>query len=185
MSEKTPLSSIVLVAPLPVVTRLFHWVTVGLVVSMFCVIWAASLAGPGFVGASLVNLHRSVGVTLFFVVLARLIWRLTHPYPSLPASVPNVMHWVVGGVHVALYAALLAMPLIGWIASDMAGDTVRVFGLFKLPSIFEMNTDRSDLLFALHGWVATTLLAAMALHISGALRHHFILRDGVTRRMFK
>ena len=170
-------------APLPAVTRAFHWATVGLVASMFTLIWAAYLSGSGPLGSWLVNLHRSVGVTLFFVVVARLMWRITHIYPPLPSSVPSATQWLAGGVHLALYAGLLAMPLIGWIASDMAGDTVRIFGIFTMPSVFSMNEGRSGVLFVIHGWVATTLLIAMTLHILGAMRHHFILRDGVASRM--
>ena len=163
--------------------RAFHWASAALVAAMFTLAWTFGALGPGALGASLVNLHRSVGVTLFALVAARLAWRLAHPLPPLP---PDTAPWerrLARSVQVLLYAALLAMPAIGWAASDMAGDTVRVFGLLALPSVLPMDEDRSDLLFAVHGWVATALLALVALHVAGALRHRFLKRDGVLERM--
>ena len=170
-------------ARLPGPTRAFHWASAALLLVMFALAWAFGALGPGATGAALVNLHRSVGVVLLAVVALRLAWRLAHPLPPLPASVAPWERRLAGGVQALLYAGLLAMPLIGWAASDMAGDTVRVFGLAALPSVWPMDEDRSDLLFAVHGWVATALLALAALHVAGALRHRLVKRDGVLERM--
>jgi cytochrome b561 len=167
----------------PAMIRLFHWGTVMLLVVMFTLIWIAEWFGPGPQGTWLVALHRSVGVLLFFVVMIRLVWRLTHPLAS--AEIPTAVweHRLATTVQVLLYASLLAMPLLGWIASDTAGDTVRVFGLATLPSFLGMDEDRSNLLFTIHGWVATGLLALAAMHVIGALRHRYVLRDQVLDRM--
>ena len=168
---------------LPVATRAFHWLTAALVLAMFLLAWGIGWAGPGDLGLRLVDLHRSVGVTLFAVVVLRLAWRLAHPLPALPDHVETWERALAGTVQAALYAGLLAMPVLGWAASDTAGDTVRVFGVFALPSLLPMDEDRSDLLFAIHGWVATGLLCLVALHVAGALRHRFVKRDGVLERM--
>lgn len=168
---------------LPTLTRAFHWGTVVLMVSMFSLIWIADWFGQGPFGAYLVELHRSIGTLLFVVVVARLVWRLLSPTKPFVISGSVWEHRLASVVQALMYAALLAMPLLGWAASDTAGDTVRVFGLFKLPSFWNMNEDLSNLLFTIHGWVAIGLLALAALHVSGALRHHFILRDTVLKRM--
>ncbi len=170
-------------ARLPAATRAFHWASAALLAAMFGLAWSFNALGPGATGASLVTLHRSVGVALFALVALRLAWRATHPLPPLPAHVTPWERRLAGGVQAALYAGLLAMPAIGWAASDMAGDTVRVFGLFALPSVWPMDEGWSDRLFAVHGWVATALLALVALHVAGALRHRLVKRDGVLERM--
>jgi cytochrome b561 len=164
-------------------TRLFHWGTVILLMAMFTLIWIAGWFGPGTTGTQLVALHRSVGVVLFILVLVRLIWRVSHPFAPLKAPGPIWEHRLAATVQFLLYASLLAMPLLGWAASDTAGDTVRVFGFATLPSFLSMDEDRSNLLFNIHGWVATGLLACAALHVIGALRHRFVLRDRLLERM--
>ena len=168
---------------LPGVTRAFHWLSAALVAAMFLLAWSAGWSGPGPLGIRLVNLHRSIGVVLFLTVLARLAWRLTHPLPPLPGSVGRWERGAAGLVQSLLYAGLLAMPLLGWAASDSAGDTVRVFGLFALPSLLPMDEGRADLLFALHGRVAIAILGLIGLHVAGALRHYFVEKDGVLQRM--
>lgn len=168
---------------LPVVTRAFHWITAALVTAMFLLAWGAEWGGPGTVGIRLIELHRSVGVVLFLTVVARLTWRLTHPLPPLPDHVDQWERWLASTVQALLYMGLLAMPLLGWTASDSAGDSVRVFGLFTLPSVLPMAEDRSDLLFAVHGWTAIALLTLVALHVAGALKHRLVHNDGVLERM--
>lgn len=171
------------IARLPGGTRAFHWLTVGLVTIMFGLAWGVGWAGPGAAGSRLVDLHRSFGVVLFVTVLARLGWRLIHPLPSLPGHVPRWERRLAAAVQALLYAGLLAMPLIGWAASDRAGDTVRIFGILALPSVLPMDETRGDLLFAVHGWIAIAILNLVALHVAGALRHRFIKDDGVLERM--
>lgn len=65
----------------------------------------------------------------------------------------------------------------------MAGDTIRIFGFVTLPSVMPMDQDTSDALFEVHGWVAIGLLGLIGLHVLGALRHHFVLKDAVLVRM--
>ncbi|KAB0678801.1 cytochrome b [Aureimonas leprariae] len=170
------------VARLPLGTRIFHWTTVALLALMFGLILAAEQAGPGDLGATLVDLHRSVGLTLFLVVLARLAWRLAHPLP--PLRRPAWERLLAGGVQAALYVCVLAMPALGWAASETAGDTIRLYGIVSLPSVLPMDEDLSDRLFQLHGSVAIALLCLIGLHAAGALRHRFVLRDGVFERMW-
>ena len=89
---------------------------------------------------------------------------------------------MASSVQAALYLCLLAMPILGWVASALSGDTIRVFGLM-VPDIFSLNEDRSEWLFELHGTLAWMLLVLTGLHVAGALRHHFLKRDGLINRM--
>lgn len=150
---------------------------------MFLFAWGVNLSGPGPLGIRLVELHRSFGVVLFVTIVARLAWRVTHPLPPLPIPLAGPERWVAATVQGLLYAGLLTMPLLGWAASDSAGDTVRVFGLFTLPSLLPLDETRADLLFAVHGWVAIGILGLVALHVAGALRHRFVEDDRVLERM--
>jgi cytochrome b561 len=168
--------------PLPAVLRGFHWVTVVLLVIMFALAWTFDWIGPSTISATLVDLHRSFGILLVVVVVMRLLWRATHRLDPLPGGTPSWEHLLASAVQAALYACLLAMPFLGWVASALSGDTISAFGL-TLPDVFSMDEDRSDWLFELHGTLGWILLGLVGLHVAGALRHHFIKRDGVLNRM--
>lgn len=168
--------------PFPAVVRAFHWITAGVLLLLFLLAWTFDWIGPSDFSAVLVDAHRSFGVLIFLVVALRLIWRLTHPIEPLPDTSPKWERLLASGVQACLYLGLLAMPLLGFFASVLSGDVVRVFG-WSLPDTVEMDEDRSDLLFGLHGILAWVLLGLTALHVAGALRHHFIKRDGLLGRM--
>ena len=85
--------------------------------------------------------------------------------------------------HAALYAALLALPLLGWALSDAAGKPPHLFGL-ALPALVAEDDDLADRLLAWHQDLAWVLLALVSLHIAAALWHHFIRRDDVLRAMW-
>lgn len=170
------------VRPLPRVIRGFHWATVALLVVLFGLAWTFDWIGPSNLSVTLVDLHRSFGILLFLVVVARLAWRATHRIDPMPDVSPRWERWLASSVQGALYLCLLAMPILGWAASATSGETIRAFGL-TLPDLLTMNEDRSDRLFELHGTLAWVLLGLVALHVAGALRHHFVKRDGLIGRM--
>ncbi|WP_156420053.1 cytochrome b [Aureimonas sp. N4] len=168
--------------PLPLPTRMLHWLTAGLLVVMFGLAWTFDALGPSDTGASLVALHQSFGLLILLVVAARIVWRLTHPIEPLPGDTPRWEMRLATLVQAALYALLVAMPVVGWYASALSGDTIRFFGL-ALPDLVAMNEDRSDQLFELHGAIGWAILTLTVLHIAGALNHQFIRRDGLLNRM--
>lgn len=170
------------VQPLPAPLRMFHWITAGLLLAMFLLAWTFDWMGPGDLGATLVDMHRSLGLLLLAVVVLRLGWRLTHPLVPLPDTHPRWERLLASAVQACLYVSLLAMPLLGLSASALSGDAIRVFGV-TLPDAFTMNEDGSDRLFEIHGVLARILLGLVALHVAGALRHHFLRRHGLLGRM--
>ena len=166
-------------------TRLLHWTIAALLVSSFAAAWAFNFLEPGPVAAFLVLFHQSIGLVLLVLMLVRFAWRVTHPLPSLPGSVPHWEKLAAFTVQAALYAALLAMPLIGWLGSNAQGDTVDIFGLWTLPDLVDANKNLADELFSVHGMLSWVVIIMIAMHIAGALRHHFIKRDAVLVAMLK
>ncbi|HEY4254143.1 MAG TPA: cytochrome b [Roseomonas sp.] len=166
--------------------KLFHWTTVLLI----------AVALPvGFVIKHIKDddqmafyaIHESAGLTVFFVVILRLLWRRLSPPPALPGHVPAVMRAVANGVHHALYALLILQPLLGFFATNAQGYPLQgetaYFRLIDLPKFMEANAWLGGWLQGIHtvfGWALLVLLAA---HIGGALFHHLIRRDGSLLRM--
>lgn len=165
------------------VARALHWSTAVLVIAMIPAGFSLLSLPAGPIQDAGFLLHRSSGVLLFVLTAARLGWRLAHPPPRLPASIPAAQRAIAHAVHVALYALLFAMPLVGWWATSAYGAPISVFGLFVLPPLVAQDRAVAEQAFALHGALGIAMAALIAAHAGAALHHHFFKRDGVLRRM--
>jgi cytochrome b561 len=165
------------------VSLIFHWLIAALVVTQICLI-AAHEATDGPISREFVNLHKSVGLSILVLTLARLGWRIANPAIPLPDTMPRWQKLLARTNHVLFYVFLIAMPLVGWSASSAAGREIIWFGLFEWPLLpigggREMARDLMDI----HELAARLLIALVVLHIIGALKHQFVDRDNVLHRM--
>ena len=165
------------------VARTLHWLTLLLLIAAFTL--AISMVNMPFSPRKLefYSWHKWVGVTIFLVVLLRLIWRLANPVPRQPDGTPAWQERLAALSHGALYAILLVMPLTGWIMSSALNLPVVYLGLIPIPSPFGVNRALGESLKVVHLSLAVALLALVTLHVIAALYHHFSLRDDVMRRM--
>jgi cytochrome b561 len=127
--------------------------------------------------------HKWLGVTIFGLACLRLLWRLTHPAPPYPASMPRWQQGAAHGLHGLLYLLIFAVPLSGYFYTLAAGVPVIYLGVVPLPVLIEPDRELKEVLKQLHYALNFTLLAAFILHVIAALKHHFIDRDGVFKRM--
>ena len=145
--------------------------------------------GPGSPKTALVQLHKATGITILLLSVARVIWRLMNPPPAEP-PMPKWQSLLATTVHVFLYILILAMPLTGWImaSASMAHDT-RFFGTLEvsLPGFSGMPADQREgidkAFHSVHGNLAWVIIAFLALHVAGAIKHQFIDKDGLMARM--
>jgi cytochrome b561 len=165
------------------VARGLHWLTVLLVLAEYIVGSAMPGIHLGTPFVFLIRLHLALGSGLLAVVLARILWRLTHRPPPLP-MLPAWQKRLAGATHFALYLALILMPLAGWASASAHGYPVRAFGIVPLPALvpyrahigFRLGDVHADVIY----WI---LLALIALHVSAALYHRLVKRDTVLTRM--
>lgn len=127
--------------------------------------------------------HKWAGVTIFLLVLFRLVWRFTHRPPALPASMPKLMQLAAHAGHLALYGLMLAIPLSGWLMSSAKGFQTVWFGILPLPDLLAKDKALGDLLQTVHVSLNLLLLVVVAGHVGAALKHHFIDRDDILTRM--
>ena len=163
----------------------FHWLTVPLLVG--------ALAFGFVIGhvrdadkMRFYQIHESLGALVFLLTLARLAVRLRHPPPPHPA-IPPAMARAAGVVHGALYLALLAQPLLGFVGSNawgfpMAGPTA-FLGLLDQPPFMAKDEALGTLLLLLHQWLGWALAALLALHVLAVVHHQAIRKDGTLLRM--
>jgi len=127
--------------------------------------------------------HKWAGVTIFFLVLLRMAWRLGHRPPPLPATMPAWQLQVTAVVHGALYLLMFAVPLSGWLMSSAKGFQTVWFGVLPLPDLVSKSESLGRFLEEAHEVLNFTLAGLVVLHIAAALKHHFIDRDDVMTRM--
>jgi cytochrome b561 len=135
----------------------------------------------------LLNWHKWAGISILFLSMLRLLWRLTHPAPALPAKIELAMPaWQLMAhrfTHVALYAMFFVVPLIGWAYTSAAGFPVVLFGVFPLPDLIGADKTLAALIKPWHQISAFALAGLVLLHIAAALKHQIIDRDGLLKRM--
>ena len=138
----------------------------------------------------LYQLHKSVGITVLVLAVLRLLWRLTHRPPPLPADMPRLERQAAGGTHILLYCLMLGMPLIGWalVSASPLNIPTFLYGVIPWPHLPILSTlhDKAPVeavLKHVHAYGAFVLIALVLLHVAAALRHHVLIRDDVLRRM--
>jgi cytochrome b561 len=122
-------------------------------------------------------------VVILAVVLVRIVNRLTHHAPPLPATLGTVERNFVVATELSLYALLMAQPLLGWAMVSASGRPVVVFGSMRLPSMAPFGAELFSVLRQAHSLIAFALVVAIAAHVSAVLLHTLTLRDGMLSRM--
>lgn len=161
-----------------------HWLIAILLLSQFAFGWYLNDVPRGTPARGyFVNLHKSTGMLLGLLILARLAWRLTHRPPPLPDAVPRWQQRLAAASHHMLYVCMLVMPLSGYIASNFSKHGVNFFNSVKLAP---WGSD-DELIYAVfnrtHKITSWLLLALVTLHVLAALKHALIDNDGIFFRM--
>ncbi|MFB9125744.1 cytochrome b [Paraburkholderia dipogonis] len=161
--------------------RALHWLMAALIVAMLFigVIMTASLSHR----ASLLNLHRPLGIAIGVLALIRLANRLSHHSPALPSDLSKWQVAAARSSHVVLYVLMLALPAVGWAMLSAGGFPVKLFGNVYLPSVIYASPITYARLHLLHEWLAFVLFSVVVAHLCAALHHAWIRRDGVFASM--
>ena len=179
------------------VAKTFHWLTALLMftvipVGYFANELAHAIKDPAITtteadltqAAFLFSLHKTLGVILFFVAIARVLWAFTQPKPGLlnAENIPEA--FAAETIHWLLYGSLILAPLSGWIHHAATTGFAPIWLPFgqTLPFV-PKDPAFAEFMSGLHYVFVWTLVAALALHIAGALKHHIIDRDSTLRRM--
>lgn len=165
------------------VAKGFHWIVATLIFVQFGLGWVAERWPRSLTKVELFVWHKSVGVLVLALVVARIVWRLFNPPPAPPA-------WAAAGevraarvTHALLYVTMLAMPLSGWIINSAADFPLKVFWLFPLPAIVPPDEALKEAAETVHLTLFWILAALVTAHVAAALWHHFVARDEVLARM--
>jgi cytochrome b561 len=164
-------------------TRLMHWLTAGLMLSVFILAFSIDLATSRASHTAFLQLHRSVGLTIWALTLFRLSWRHFAKYPDWPSDMSQTMRLAAVASEYTLYALLLVQPILGILHTNAHGDRVNLFFIGQLPALIEKNRPLAQELLSAHKALGFVLLGLIALHVSAALFHHFWRRDDTLTAM--
>ncbi len=165
------------------VLKAVHWSTLLLIAAAYIAIWGSYAVATKEQEAFLMQLHRSLGVTVFVLTLFRLGWRWHARIPSLPADLLAIQKVAARVAEYVLYALLLIQPILGILYINARGRRVDFFFLGELPPIVGPDRALAKQAIAAHDIVAYVLLTLIALHAAAALFHHFVRRDDVLNAM--
>ncbi|MGZ8303268.1 MAG: cytochrome b [Telluria sp.] len=163
---------------------LLHWLIALLVVAAFTM-GLVMTDIPGLTPTKLryYSWHKWMGVTVLLLAVLRVLWRLGHRAPAYPATMPQWQQAAARGLHGLLYVLIFAVPLSGYFYSLASGVPVVYLGLVELPVLIDANPALKPVLKAVHFWLNMLLAASVAIHVGAALKHQFVDRDGVMRRI--
>ncbi len=130
------------------------------------------------------DLHKSIGVLIAFVIIARLIWNFSHTKVEPLATHKPIEIKLAKLAHYLLYLLLLILVISGYLISTADGRGIEIFSLFELPALGSLFENQEDLAGAVHKWIAYGLVSLVVIHVLGALKHHVIDKDSTLKRMF-
>jgi cytochrome b561 len=160
-----------------------HWLIAALVIFQFAWGWWMQDIPKQPVGPRVdaFNLHKSIGMTIFALMVVRILWRIVHSPPPLP-RMPQWQARVALANHALLYAALVIQPLVGYLGSEFSGFPVKFFGLM-LPGWAGKNVAMKDPMSTIHLATSWVIAAAVLLHVAAALKHALVDRNRLLARM--
>jgi cytochrome b561 len=165
------------------VAQFLHWLIVALIIVQVILANIAEDLPLGMKKLAMYARHKSVGITILGLAVIRLAWRWANPTPELPTTLKPYERTLAGLTHAGLYILLFAMPLTGWMMTSARGFPASWFGFFQLPDFVPKNDSLYNAMKETHDTLALALYAIVFLHVAAALKHHFLLKDHVLRRM--
>jgi cytochrome b561 len=160
-----------------------HWLTVVLIAAAYALIEFRGIFPKGTGAHDLMKTwHFMLGLTVLALLLARIPLRLAFRAPPITPEPPVWQERLAGAMHLALYAFLVVMPILGWLTLSAKGTPIPFFGL-ELPALLSPDKGLAKNLEGIHEWIGNLGYWLIGLHSAAALFHHYVLRDDTLRRM--
>lgn len=162
---------------------LLHWSSAVALIGMMGLGWYMTWIEDQPGSTWFFDLHKSMGLFVGVLLIARWCWRMAHRPLPLPTSIARWQLVTAKVSHGLLYGAMLLMPLLGLAGADLSKTGLAIFG-HAVPQPFGIHEQLSESLYSLHGAVAWFLVSLITLHIVAALAHRFSHHDAVFERMW-
>ena len=162
----------------------FHWGIALAVFGLFALgLWMVGLGYYDPWRKDAPDIHKSIGLVLFFLMLLRVVWRFISPPPPPTPNQGKTTHLAATLMHVFLYLDLFLIMAAGYLISTADGVGISVFGWFEVPALVSGLPDQADAAGTVHLYLAWVLVIFSTLHGLAGLKHHFFDRDATLIRM--
>lgn len=165
------------------VAKTLHWLIVALLIAQYAIAWTMPDINPRTPPSVLIDFHFSIGVTILFLAVVRLLWRWRYPVPLISDNVPAWQDWAARATHALLYLLLFLLPILGWIDAGFRAMAINFYEIVTIPPIVAASRALAGQTGDIHTLVSYILLGVVGLHVLATLYHHFWLRDRVLYRM--
>ena len=166
------------------VSLILHWGIALAILTQVLLITAHEATEGERISREFVEVHKALGITILLATLFRIVWRLMNPAPPLPAGMKPWEKIAARVTHVGFYVLLIFMPLSGWAAMSARGRDINFWGLFEWPLLpIGGGREMARTILDRHELGMKVVYVLVALHVIAALKHHFVDRDDVLRRM--
>ena len=168
------------------VSRALHWVVAFLIIALIPLGWymiRLDYYDPWSHDA--LEIHKGLGMVVLLLASIMISWQIAGRRTRITVSRKQWEALAAKITHYLLYALMLVVPATGYIVSTSAGAGVSVFGLFEVPAALPKSVPLRDAAISVHYYFAYAGVGLIALHVAGALKHHFIDRDDTLRQMFR
>jgi cytochrome b561 len=162
--------------------KLLHWLIASLILLQYVIGWLMPDIHRGMQPGAPMALHISLGILILVLIVARLVWRLTHPVAP-ESSLPRWQRLLTEAAHWLLYVLVLATTLSGWLFASFRGWSISFFYLAPLPMLAGANQPGIKVINGWHQALEWALLIVAVAHIASALVHRFVYRDRIMQRM--
>jgi cytochrome b561 len=165
------------------VAKFLHWSIVILIIAQYLLAEAADELEDGPDKFAIIANHKSTGMLILLLALARIGWKLANRGLPQPVPMARPQRIAAAAGHGILYLLLLVLPFSGWMMSTAAGYPTAFFGLFEFPMLMGENHDLHEALEEVHEMLFGVVATVAVLHALAALYHHFWVKDDTLRRM--
>ncbi|MBW3696232.1 cytochrome b [Vibrio sp. T187] len=164
------------------VSRMFHWLSALAIFGLFGVgLWMVDLTYYSEWYKTAPHWHRSVGIILAVVTIARYVWKSVTASPKVEGKPYEVVAAKI--VHGVMYLTMILIFVSGYLISTSDGRGIEVFDWFTVPGAGELFENQSDLAGSIHYYAAWGLIIMAVTHALAAIKHHIIDKDDTLRKM--
>ncbi|MBI1174670.1 MAG: cytochrome B [Sideroxydans sp.] len=166
------------------IARLFHWSMALLIIVSIAAVELHELFPKGSsMRNGMMMAHFQIGLLVFLLIWLRLAAVFTDKVPPITPAPPKLQNVAAKLVHLALYAAMIALPVLGVLMTQAGDHTLAFLGVAQLPSFIGVDKDLSKQLHEVHEVVGNVMIGLIVAHVAAAIWHHHKQRDDTLLRM--